>query len=175
MENGTRSGGVKKISFYGAHSFGGLLIALATFLIDQVFKIWMLFGYRLTTSERIEVTSFFDVVLTWNKGVSYGLFEQNSNLGQFLLGGFKILAAIALIYWMARVKNRLTAAALGLITGGALGNALDRFWHGGVADFFSLHYQGFYWYIFNIADIAIVFGVALLIIESFVSPHYDKS
>lgn len=184
METGARAGGVNKrrlnrprhTDFLGPHSFMGLLVALGTFLIDQIFKIWMIYGYRLTERERVEINPFFDVVLTWNKGVSYGLFEQGSMLGQYLLGGFKLAVALGLVVWMARVKSRLVAFSLALIIGGALGNALDRFWHGGVADFFSLHYQGYYWYIFNLADVAITFGVALLIIESFFSgSHHAKS
>ncbi len=159
---------VKRISFYGPHSDIGLMAALASFLADQIFKIWMVYGYRLTEHERVEMTSFFDLVLTWNKGVSYGMLTQGSIYGQWALGAFKIAVSLALIAVIARVAHRLLALALGLIIGGAMGNAVDRFWHGGVADFFSLHYNGFYWYIFNIADIAIVIGVALLIVEGFV-------
>ena len=95
-----------------------------------------------------------------NLGISYGLFLQDSREGQWLLAGFAVLAALAMAVWLARgVADKLVAVSLGLIMGGAISNAIDRLVSGGVADFFSLHAFGFYWYVFNIADVAIVAGV----------------
>jgi signal peptidase II len=153
--------------FYGPYLRLGLIIALVTFLADQAFKQWMLGSFNLAARGRVELTPFLDLVLTWNKGISYGLFAQGSMAAQYALAGFMIAVAVILILWLARQAERLMAAALGLIIGGALGNALDRLVYGAVADFFSLHFHGFYWYIFNIADTAIVGGVALLLIDSF--------
>jgi signal peptidase II len=146
--------------------FGGS-IAFAVFALDQKFQEKMLGSYNLASRGRVEITSFLDLVLTWNKGISYGLFPQDSAYGQYILAGFMIAVSLALIYWLSRQTGKLMVVALGLIIGGALGNAWDRLFYGAVADFFSLHFHGFYWYIFNIADVAIVGGVILLLADSF--------
>ena len=109
---------------------------------------------------------FFDLVLVWNRGVSYGWFAQHTAFGRFGLVALSLVASLALWIWLARTERPLTAAAIGLVIGGALGNALDRVIYGAVADFFLLHWRGFDWYVFNIADLAIVAGVGLLLYES---------
>jgi signal peptidase II len=107
------------------------------------------------------------LVFVKNTGVSYGLFLQNSRQGQWILAAFAGVAVLAMAVWLARgVTTRLVAASLGLIIGGAVSNAIDRVVLGGVADFFSLHAFGFYWYVFNIADVAIVAGVLGLLYAS---------
>jgi signal peptidase II len=109
-----------------------------------------------------------DLVLTWNKGISYGLFQQDSTFGQWALFGVKVAATIFLWAWLSQAGSRLTAFSLGLIIGGAFGNAIDRLAHGAVMDFVHLHTPGygFNWYVFNLSDTAIVAGVALLLYES---------
>jgi signal peptidase II len=107
--------------------------------------------------------------------VSYGLLPQDSDLGRWGLILFAFAAALALIVWLARVTSPLAAAAIGLIVGGALGNAIDRMLYGAVADFFSLHAFGYQWYIFNIADVAIVAGVIGLLYESLFGGHKKVS
>jgi len=82
-----------------------------------------------------------------------------------------VAAALALSYWLAQLQTRLAAASVGLIIGGALGNAIDRLHYGAVADFFSFHVSGFNWYVFNLADIAIVAGVVGLLYDSFRASH----
>jgi len=122
---------------------------------------------HIKLGERIELTPFLDLILVWNKGVSYGLFQQHSLWGRAALGLFSLLAVIALTIWLARSRQtRFTAIAIGLVMGGALGNGLDRLIRPGVADFFSLHAFGYSWYIFNIADMAIVAGVAMLLYDA---------
>jgi signal peptidase II len=121
--------------------------------------------YRITESDRVTVTSFFDLVLLWNRGISYGLLPQNSMTGRLLLMGLAMMAVIALLVWMGGTASRLVSVSLGLIIGGALGNLADRFVYGAVADFFSFHYAGFYWYVFNIADVAITAGVVGLVLD----------
>jgi signal peptidase II len=114
------------------------------------------------------VTPFLDLVYVENKGISYGWLPLDSDLGQWLLAGVAGLAVLAMAVWLAYgVTDRLVAASLGLIMGGAAGNAIDRLALGGVADFFQLHAFGFRWYVFNIADAAIVAGVCGLLYESF--------
>ena len=146
----------------------GVGLAALTLAVDQAHKWWMLLVYRIMDRGRVTVTPFLDLVYVKNLGVSYGLFLQESREGQWLLAGFAALAVLAMAVWLARgVTEKLVAASLGLIMGGAASNAIDRLVLGGVADFFSLHAFGFYWYVFNIADAAIVAGVCGLLYDSF--------
>lgn len=149
-------------------------VVLVTFLLDQFHKWWMILVYKIGSKGRVTVTPFLDLVFVVNKGVSYGMLTQDGHEGQWLLAGFAVLTSLALWIWLAKTgTGRLMAASLGLIIGGALGNALDRLLIGGVADFFSLHAWGFYWYVFNIADVAIVAGVIGLLYESFVASRSE--
>jgi signal peptidase II len=152
---------------WGRLSALGLSLAILVFLADQSFKWWMLHELDIAASQPVAITPFFSLVLAWNRGVSYGWFAQSDGLGQVILIALSLLASAGLWVWLTRTLSPLTAASLGLIIGGALGNALDRILYGAVADFFLFHAFGFSWYIFNIADIAIVAGVLLLIYESF--------
>jgi signal peptidase II len=144
----------------------GLWVALTGLLVDQAHKAWMIQVYDIESKGRVSVTPFLDLVHVINPGISYGLLEQNGALGQWLLSGLAVLVSIALVFWLRRQTGRLRAVAIGLIIGGALANAIDRPIHGGVADFFSLHAFGFYWYVFNLADLWIVAGVAGLLYDS---------
>lgn len=145
-----------------------LAIALATVAVDQAHKFWMLDVYGIEAKGRVEVLPFLDLVFVKNIGVSYSLFNQESPEGQYLLVAFAVLASAGLWFWLNWTQgSRLMAISLGLIIGGAVGNAIDRLRIGGVADFFSLHAAGFHWYVFNIADVAIVAGVIGLLYESF--------
>lgn len=151
---------------WGPHSGLGALVAVAGFAADRLHKWWMLNVFDMPGRGRYEVTSFFDMVMAWNKGVSYGLFQAETTLGRIGLIAFALVVVVGLGLWLAKVEIRLTAVAIGLVIGGALGNVLDRFFYGAVADFFSFHAFGFYWYIFNVADIWIVIGVGLILLES---------
>jgi signal peptidase II len=144
-------------------------------IADQASKAWMLYVSGIGAKGAVTVAPFFDLVLVWNRGVSYGLLPQDSDLGRWGLILFAFAAALALIVWLARVTSPLAAAAIGLIVGGALGNAIDRMLYGAVADFFSLHAFGYQWYIFNIADVAIVAGVIGLLYESLFGGHKKVS
>ncbi|KQU54270.1 signal peptidase II [Bosea sp. Leaf344] len=144
----------------------GLAIVLAVFLSDQASKLWLLFVARLAENGPFSITPFMDIVLAWNRGVSYGLFQQDGEIGRWALVVISIVASIWLGRWMWREPRRLTVISLALIVGGALGNAVDRAVYGAVVDFVHLHYGDYGWYIFNIADVAIVVGVAGLLYES---------
>lgn len=170
-----RSGSLSRY-VWGAYSRFGLSIALATLAIDQFHKWWMLLVYRIEDKGRVAVLPFVDLVFVKNQGISYGMLTQDGAGGQRLLAGLAAVASIALACWLALgATNRLMAASIGLIIGGAVGNGIDRVLIGGVADFFSLHAFGFYWYVFNIADVAIVAGVVGLLYESFVSSRNDAA
>lgn len=144
----------------------GLWVALFALAADQLHKFWMIEIYRIADRGRVMITPNFDLLITINPGVSYGLFAQDRGFGQYLLAGFALAISLLLVIWMRRTHFRLVAVSLGLILGGALGNALDRFIRGGVADFFSFHFNGFYWYIFNVADVWITLGVAGLVLDA---------
>jgi signal peptidase II len=152
---------------WGPYSKLGLTVAAVTFIADQANKWWTLYVYDLPSKGRVEVLPFFDLVFVKNTGISYSLFDSSTQTWQVVLATFSVVASIALWVWIAQATTtKMLAWALGLIIGGALGNGLDRLLIGGVADFFSLHAFGFYWYVFNIADVAIVAGVALLLYDS---------
>ena len=117
----------------------------------------------------IRIAPFFDLTLVWNRGISYGLFQQH----EFCRPSGRssrslVVAAMALGVWLARTQVRIIALALGLLIGGALGNAIDRALYGAVADFVLLYWIPFFPYVFNVADSAIVAGVALLLSRSLV-------
>jgi signal peptidase II len=164
---------------WGRYTAIGLAAALAVLALDQASKLWLLFGYGIAERGAVAVTPFFDLVLVWNKGISYGLFQQHTELGRWALLALKLIAAVLLWIWMARVPARWSAVSLGLIIGGALGNAIDRLAYGAVADFAHLHLTtatwNFSWYVFNLADVAIVVGVAGLLYESLVAGRAAKA
>jgi signal peptidase II len=152
---------------WGPLSALGMQCAILTLVVDQAHKWWMLGVYRIQDRGRVAITPFLDLVYVNNKGISYGLLPLDSPQGQWVLAGFAALAVLALAVWLARgVTSKLVAASLGLIMGGAIGNAIDRLALGGVADFIQVHAFGFYWYVFNIADAAIVAGVCGLLYDS---------
>lgn len=151
---------------WGPVSSVGLVLALISLLTDQMHKYWMIHVYDIASRGRVTLTPFFDLVMVWNPGVSYGLFTQDAMAGKLALVGFALAVCVALTIWLARQTHPLPAIAIGLIIGGAIGNAIDRLVYGAVADFFSLHAFGYHWYVFNIADVAIVIGAALLIYEA---------
>lgn len=148
----------------------GFAVAAISCLIDQASKLYLLFVYDLPGKGPLRLGPFFDFVFTRNTGISYGLFQTDSALGQWVLLGLKAAAVIALWVWLARTRDRLIALSLGLIIGGAVGNAIDRVAYGWVVDFVFFHVSGFNWrfnwYVFNLADVAIVAGVIGLLYDS---------
>lgn len=153
---------------WGRWSALGLTVALATAIIDQAHKYWMIYIYDIQSKGRVEVTPFLDLVFVKNTGISYSMFATDTPEGQLILASFAAVASIAMWVWLSRsATGRLMTWSIALIIGGAIGNAIDRLTLGGVADFFSAHAFGFYWYVFNIADMAIVAGVVGLLYDSF--------
>jgi len=152
----------------------GLLVVLIVFVSDQLLKCWLLYGVGLAENGPFDLAPFLTIVLAWNRGISYGLFQQGTDLGRWFLVVISFVAAIWLGRWMWRSYDRLTVLSLALIIGGALGNGVDRAVYGAVVDFVHLHWGNFSWYIFNIADVAIVVGVLGLLYESF-RPGTEKT
>ena len=156
-----------------------LAVALVAAAIDQATKLWLLFVFDLGTRGIVTLTPFLDLALVWNTGISYGLLRQEGPLGQWVLLALKAAAVVLLWIWLARTSSRLTALSLGLIIGGAIGNAIDRLAYGAVADFVLFHVTtasfSFKWYVFNLADVAIVAGVIGLLYETLVGADAAKA
>ena len=125
--------------FYGPLTRLGLIAAVIAGAADQASKLWLLFWFDLANRGIVHLTPFLDLVLTWNTGISYGLFPQDSDFGRYVLLALKLAAVVLLWIWLARAESRLTALALGLIIGGAIGNAIDRMAYGAVVDFVLFH------------------------------------
>jgi signal peptidase II len=160
------------------HLRAGAIAAIAVLVIDQASKLWLLYGFDLG-QDAVRVTPFFDLVLAWNVGISFGWFQTDNQLAQVALMAIKAIAVIVLGIWMARSSTLLATLALGLIIGGAVGNGIDRFLHGAVVDFALFHLdiggKTFNWYVFNLADVAIVAGVAGLLYDSFLGVPAAKA
>ena len=152
----------------------GAIAAVLTLALDQASKLWLLFVFDIAGRGTVRVTPFFDLVLAMNTGISFGWLQSDSQLVQGGLMVVKAGAVIALGIWMARSRAPLATIGLGLIIGGAVGNAIDRLAYGAVVDFALFHLQiagnTYYWYVFNVADTAIVAGVAALLYDSLLAP-----
>jgi len=151
----------------------GLAAAALALIVDQGSKILMLyvFGFaNMSPGESIGVLPFFDLVMVWNPGVSYGLFPAHGPWGTAFLAIFSLAAVGGLGYWLWNAVRPALAVGLGLVIGGALGNLVDRLVYGKVADFFHFYALGYDWYVFNLADCAITFGVAALLYDALLRP-----
>jgi signal peptidase II len=157
----------------------GIVAAVLALALDQATKLWLLYGFDLARKGVVRVTSFFDLVLAWNTGISYGWFADQGATAQTAMLAFKAVAVLALAIWMAKSTTRLATVGLGLIIGGAIGNAIDRLAYGAVVDFALFHVEiagkTYNWYVFNVADVAIVVGVAALLYDSFLGATAAKA
>jgi signal peptidase II len=162
-----------------SHLRPGVIAAIVTLALDQASKLWLLFVFDIARRGAVKVTPFFDLVLAWNVGISFGWFQNDSPTAQIILMLVKAVAVIVLAVWMAWSRTPIATIALGLIIGGAIGNAIDRFAYGAVVDFALFHVQiggnTFNWYVFNLADVAIVAGVAALLYDSFLGVPAAKA
>ncbi len=154
----------------------GLMVAAAVLVLDQACKALFLYGMgwietlgQPMNGKQIEVLPFFDIVMVWNKGISYGLLQADSAFERWLLAFFALGVTGFLVWWLRGIKDTRLALSLGLIIGGALGNVIDRILYGAVADFFYLHAFGYGWYVFNIADTAVVIGVVIMALDLVIS------
>ena len=152
----------------------GLLVAAIVLVADQATKWVMLEVLELPRVGQIKLLAIgpfgFDLTMVWNRGVTFGLLAGDDAWAQFALGALALLIAAILLLWMRRAENRATAMALGAVVGGAIGNVIDRLRFGGVADFADAHAWGWHWYVFNVADAAIVLGVLTLVIDALFRP-----
>jgi signal peptidase II len=165
--------------FRSSHLRLGAIAAVTVLALDQASKLWLLRVFDIGHRGSVKLTPFFDLVLAWNPGISFGWFQNDSPTAQIVLLLIKAAAVLILAVWMARSRTPIATVALGLIIGGAIGNAIDRFAYGAVVDFALFHVQiggnTFNWYVFNLADIAIVAGVAALLYDSFLGTPAAKA
>ena len=151
----------------------GLSISTLVILLDQASKFWVV-NHLMAPPRIIEITPFFNVVMVWNRGASFGLFSSQSIWTQAILGGLAVAISVVLVIWLAKAQNKWLAVSLGLVIGGALGNAIDRATYYAVADFLDFHAAGYHWPSFNLADIAITVGVILLLLDSLITGRDDN-
>ncbi len=149
----------------------GLALAALILILDQATKWWILEIVRLPEIGRIEVTSFMNLTMVWNRGVTFGLLAGEAWWHAWALAAIALGVAAALVVWLTRAPDRWTALAIGLVLGGAIGNVIDRIRFGAVVDFVDLHAFGWHWYVFNVADSAIVIGVGLLLAHALLRPQ----
>lgn len=148
----------------------GVGLALLVLVLDQATKWWVLEVAALDRVGQIVVTPFFNLTMVWNRGVTFGLLGSDLWFKPLLLGGLALVIAALLLRWLARAESWRIAWGLGLVLGGAVGNVIDRARFGAVVDFVHLHAAGYHWYVFNLADSAIVCGVGLLLLDALIRP-----
>jgi signal peptidase II len=153
----------------------GGVVALAVVLVDQIVKAGVLAYSARPDVDPTPLTPFLDLALRWNRGISFSLFAHDSAFGQIALVALTLAVTGLLTLWLFRSRSWLPAVGLGLIIGGALGNAIDRVAHGAVVDYLDLHAFGRHFFVFNVADAAINIGVALLILDLLLAPRAPKS
>lgn len=144
-----------------------LILAVAVLLADQASKYWLI-GVMQDAGGPIEVTGFFNLVMVWNRGISFGLL-QSGDTGRWLLALLAAGVSVVLLFWLRRVDHPLTGYGIGAVLGGAVGNLIDRVSsRAAVADFFDFHVMGYHWPAFNIADAAITLGVGAILLHSLI-------
>ncbi len=131
---------------------------------------WFVMSRVLNVAEgktMIEVLPFFNIVTVWNKGISFGMFNRETDYGPVILAVLAVFISILFTVWLFRAHHRLQMTGIAMVIGGAIGNVIDRLRFGAVHDFLDFHAFGYHWPAFNIADSAIVIGVTILVIHSF--------
>jgi len=151
----------------------GLLIASAVLVLDQVSKQWILRSV-MNPPQLVEIMPMFNLVLTWNRGVSFGLFATGTDLGPWILSILALVIVAVLLFWLRKAEGILIPIAIGLIVGGAIGNVIDRVIYGAVVDFLDVYWGSYHWPAFNVADSSITVGAILLVADSLFSGRTQK-
>ena len=142
-----------------------IFLAIVILALDQFSKVWLL-SYLVEQGGWQKLTSYFNLVIVWNSGISFGMF-QSGETGRWLFVAFSSLVCFGLSIWLWRQSRSWPVYALAIVVGGAVGNITDRVIRGAVADFFDFHILGYHWPAFNIADSAITIGIIMLLYDSF--------
>ncbi|MGA0395026.1 MAG: signal peptidase II [Rhodospirillales bacterium] len=154
-----------KISLPHRTFYWGLGLASLVLILDQLSKWWIV-SVVMQPPKIIPLTSFFNLVLGWNRGISFGLFHGDSAFNAWGLPAIALVITAFLLVWLWRSSGMMISIAIGSIIGGALGNVVDRLRFGAVADFLDFHVFGYHWPAFNLADMGITLGAVLLIYDS---------
>ncbi len=149
------------------------LVAVLALLIDQFHKFYMIEIFGIVEKKRIEVAEFFNLVMVWNRGISFGMFQGHEYSNYFFMVLTVIISTILLLFARKSV-SMLEASGFGLVVGGACGNLIDRILRGAVADFFDFHYSGYHWPAFNIADSCVFVGAAILVYSGIFTKNREK-
>jgi len=154
----------------------GCIAAVLVLAADQASKAWILYGLDLPDLGSVAVLPFFNFTMVWNHGVTFGMLGDLGAASSLILAAVALAVVAALFIWLRKAENALVACALGAIAGGAVGNVIDRLRFGAVVDFLHAHAFGYSWYVFNVADAAIVCGVGVLVLDSLrAKPHTPAS
>ena len=148
-------------------------MALAILVADQISKWWVLEVFDLPARVSVPVLPFLNLTMVWNRGITFGLLSSDSGWGAALLAAVALGVVAALAVWLWQAERMAVALALGAVAGGAVGNVIDRIAYGAVVDFLHAHAWGWSWYVFNVADAAIVGGVGLLLLDSLLAGRKD--
>jgi len=156
----------------------GLIFAALLLIADQASKWWILEILELPTLRNVPVLQFgpfgLDLTMVWNRGVTFGLFSGGGAWNHLILAGLALVVSGFLLRWLSRSENRLVTYALGAVIGGAIGNVIDRIRFGAVVDFVDIHAWGWHWFVFNVADAAIVCGVLALVVDALIRPETKR-
>lgn len=151
----------------------GMATALFIIVLDQLSKWYVLDILEIWKNSPINIASFFNLVMVWNHGISFGMLSHHRL--PWVLIALALVIIVVLVRWLTRVKHRISALAIGLVIGGAIGNVIDRIRFGAVFDFLDFHAFAFHWPAFNVADSAIFIGVVVLCFESMIQPAKKPS
>jgi signal peptidase II len=154
---------LKAVSKIGLAAYA---LAVLVIVLDQISKYWILYVYDLPSRFSTPIAGPFSLTMVWNRGVSFGLFRADVDLMRWALTLFSIGVALALAFWVRKAQRPLLGIGLGLVIGGAIGNAIDRIRFGAVVDFLDFQRLGFFPWVFNVADSAITVGVVFLLLDS---------
>ncbi|GBR50889.1 lipoprotein signal peptidase [Neokomagataea thailandica NBRC 106555] len=157
-----RQGRLKRITL-------GVIFLFLVLAADQLSKNWILYGYDLPARGSVQILPFLNFTMVWNHAVTFGMFGGLGNKGPLIFEAVSLVAVVLLLVCVARTSRVLVAGAAGAIAGGAIGNVIDRVRYGAVVDFLHAHAFGWSWYVFNVADSGIVCGVAVWMLDSFLS------
>lgn len=156
----------------------GLIFAVLLLAIDQASKFWILESLQLPELRSLPLLALgpvgIDLTMVWNRGVTFGLFSGGGAWNHLILAALALVVAGFLLRWLARSDTALVTYALGAVIGGAIGNVIDRMRFGAVVDFIDVHAWGWHWYVFNIADAAIVCGVVALVVDALIRPETKR-
>ena len=148
----------------------GLTVALVLLGLDQLTK-WVVLALLDLPARPIAVTPFFNLVMVWNRGVSFGMLDALGAAAPWLLSGLALAVVIGLLFWLRQSEHAMMAIGLGLVIGGALGNVFDRVRYGAVVDFLDFHLAGWHWPAFNLADAGICVGAGLIVVDGLLAPR----